>query len=81
MFWDFSQQWDTSASGSTNYLREIMFTEEINYGICLWYDKASHLGKKLLLPRLPGSMLYELDMQDPQKDDYWPLLKKVILLW
>ena len=30
---------------------------------------ASHLGKKLLLPGLLYDMLYELDMQDPQKSD------------
>ena len=30
----------------------------------------SHLGKKLLLPRLLNVMLYEVDMQDPQKNDY-----------
>ena len=29
----------------------------------------SHLGKKLLLPGLLDAMLYELDMQDPQKND------------
>ena len=29
-----------------------------------------HLGKKLLLPRLLDGMLYEMDMQDPQKNDY-----------
>ena len=29
----------------------------------------SHLGKKLFLPGLLDGMLYELDMQDPQKSD------------
>ena len=29
----------------------------------------SHLGKKLLLPELLDAMLYELDMQDPQRND------------
>ena len=29
----------------------------------------SHLSKKLLLPGLLDDMLYELDMQDPQKSD------------
>ena len=46
-----------------------MGIEETHYGIFLQCDKASHLGKKLLLPRLLNGMLYELDMQDPQKSD------------
>ena len=29
----------------------------------------SHLGKKLLLPELLDTKLYELDMQDPQRKD------------
>ena len=29
----------------------------------------SHLGKKLLLLGLLDAMLYELDMQDPQRND------------
>ena len=33
-------------------------------------DLASHLGKKLLLPGLLNGVLYELNMQDPQKSDY-----------
>ena len=47
-----------------------MGIEETRYGICLQCNKGSHLGKKLFLPRLLGDMLYELDMQDPQKSDY-----------
>ena len=31
---------------------------------------ASHLGKKLLLPELLDDMLYKLDIQDPQKNDF-----------
>ena len=30
---------------------------------------ASNLGQELLLPGLLDVMLYELDMQDPQKND------------
>ena len=44
-----------------------MGTEETRYGICFQGDKASHLGKKLLLSKLFDGILYELDMQDPQK--------------
>ena len=44
-----------------------MGTEEICYGICLQCDKTGHLGKKLLLPGVLDSMLYKLDIQDPQK--------------
>ena len=32
-------------------------------------ELVSHLGRKLLLPGLLDVMLYELDMQDPQKND------------
>ena len=42
-----------------------MGIEETCHGICLQYEKASHLGKKLLLPRLLDGMLDELDMQEP----------------
>ena len=35
----------------------------------------SQLEKKLLLPGLLNGMLYELDMQDPQKNDCWTCLK------
>ena len=56
-----------SASGSTNYFREVI--EETHYGICLQYDKAGHLGKKMLLPGLFDGMLYELNMQYSQKND------------
>ena len=35
----------------------------------LLMELVSHLGKKLLLPRLLDVILYELDMQDPQKSD------------
>ena len=38
---------------------------------------ASHLGKKLILPGLLDGMLYELDIQNPQKNDYWSCLKNV----
>ena len=44
--------------------------EETHYGIFFQCDKASHLGKKLLLRGLFVGMLYELDMQDSQKSDY-----------
>ena len=43
--------------------------EEIYYEICLQCGTASHLGKKLLLPRLLYGMLYELNMQDIQRSD------------
>ena len=46
-----------------------MGIEETHHGICLQCDKASHLGKKLPLLGLLDGMLYELDMQDPQKSD------------
>ena len=36
---------------------------------------ASHLDKKLLLPVLLEGMLYELHMQDPQKNDCLTCLK------
>ena len=39
-------------------------------------ELVNHLGKKLLLPGLLDVMLYELDMQDPQKNN-WGCLKKV----
>ena len=48
-----------------------MSIEETHYGICFQCDKSSHLGKNLLLPELLGGLLYELDMQDPQKSDCW----------
>ena len=35
----------------------------------------SHLGKKLFIPKLLDTMLYELDVQDPQRNDYWTCLK------
>ena len=44
-----------------------MGIEETRYRICLQCGKDSHLGKKLLLPGLLDSMLYELDMQDLHK--------------
>ncbi|CAO2637977.1 hypothetical protein LEMLEM_LOCUS24248 [Lemmus lemmus] len=33
----------------------------------IFMELVSHLGKKLLLPGLLDVMLYELDMEDPQK--------------
>ena len=66
-----------SASGSTNYFRELMGIEETCYRIYLRCDKARHLGKKLLLSGPLDGMLYKLDMQDPQKNDCWTCLKKV----
>ena len=33
-------------------------------------ELASHFGKKLLLPVLIDGLLYKLDIQDPQKNDY-----------
>ena len=45
----------------------MMGIEETSYGICLQCDKASYLGKKLLLPGQLDGMLYELYMQDLQK--------------
>ena len=44
-----------------------MGIEEIHYRIYLLCYKANHLGKKLLLPELLDSMVYEMDMQDLQK--------------
>ena len=44
-----------------------MGIEETCYRICFQCNKTSHLGKKMLLPGLLDGMLYELDMQDPQK--------------
>ena len=44
-----------------------MGIKEPLYGVCFQGRKASHLGKKLLLPGLLDNMLYELDMQNPQK--------------
>ena len=35
----------------------------------LLMEFVSHLGKKLLLPGLLDVVLYEMDMQDPQKND------------
>ena len=46
-------------TGSISYFKMIMSSEEF----------ASHLGKILLLPVLLDGMLYELDMEDPQKND------------
>ena len=58
-----------SASGSTNTSERLMGIEETHYGICLQCDKANHLDKNLLLflPGLLDGMLYEPDMQDPEK--------------
>ena len=50
-------------------IERLMDIEQTHYGICLQYDKANHLGKKLLLLGLIDSMLYILEMQDPQKND------------
>ena len=47
-----------------------MDIEETCYEICLQHDKVSHLSKKLLLPGLLDSMLYKLDFQETQKNDY-----------
>ena len=47
----------------------LMGIAKTRYGICLQCDKASHLGKKLLLPGLLDGMLYKLHMQDLQKND------------
>ena len=58
-----------SDSDSTSYFRGLMGIEETCYGVSLQCDKASHLGKKLLLPGLIYGMLYILGLQDPQKDD------------
>ena len=67
---DFSRQQDMSASGNTNYFKEADGHEETHYGIiCLQCDKASYLGKKLLLPGLLDNVLYELGMEDTQKSD------------
>ena len=52
-----------SASGSTNYFKRMMGIEEAPYEV------VSHLGKKVLLPGLLDGMLYELDIQDTQKND------------
>ena len=49
--------------------KRMMGTEETHYGVCFQYDKANHLGKKLLLPGLFDNMLYKLDIQDPQEND------------
>lgn len=45
----------------------LMGIKETHYGICLQWDKASVLEKKLLLPGLLDGMQYELDMQNPEK--------------
>ena len=44
-----------------------MAIEETHYRICLQCDKASHSGKKPLLPGLFKDMLYEMDMKDHRK--------------
>ena len=41
----------------------------------LLMEVVSHLGKKLLLPGLFDIMLYKLDMQDSQGNDWWTCLK------
>ena len=33
-------------------------------------EAVSHLGKKLLMPGLLDGMLYELDIQEPQKNGF-----------
>ena len=43
--------------------------EETHYGTWPDCDKANHLDKKLLLSGVFYSMLYKLDMQEPQKND------------
>ena len=58
-----------SALAAPIALEKLMGIEETLYGICLQCDKASHLGNTLLLPVLLNGMLYELDIQDPQKSD------------
>ncbi|CAO2578492.1 hypothetical protein LEMLEM_LOCUS574, partial [Lemmus lemmus] len=45
----------------------LMGIKETHYRICLQCDKASHLGKKLLLPGLLNGMLYEMDVKDHRK--------------
>ena len=52
-----------------------MGIEETRYGICLQCNKSSYLDIKLLLPGGLDGMLYELDMQDPQKSDCWTFQK------
>ena len=54
-----------------------MGIEETLQAICLQCNKASHLGKKLLLQGLLNVMVYELDIQDLQKNDCWTCQKKV----
>ena len=46
-----------------------MGIKETPYRMYLQCDKASHSGKRLLLPGLLDDMLYESDIQDPQKSD------------
>lgn len=58
-----------SALGSNNYFKKIMHIEESPYRVCLQCGKTSILGQKLLLPGLLGNMLYNLDIQVPQKNN------------
>ena len=51
------------------FTSELMGIEETPYGVCCHCDKTGHLGKKLLLLGLIDSLLYKLDMQDPQERD------------
>ena len=55
---------------------KIIDINETPQGVCFQCGKVSHLGKKLLLPWLPDSMLYKLDMQDSQNNDFWTFLKE-----
>ena len=52
-----------------------MGIEETHCAICLQCDKASHFGKKLHLTGLLDDMLFEWDMQNPQKSDCWTFEK------
>ena len=54
-----------------------MGTEETCYEICVLYDQASHLDKKLFLVGQLNGMLYELAMHGPQKNNCYSCLKKV----
>ena len=47
----------------------LMGIEEICYGIGVLYDQASHLAKKLFVLGQLDGMLYELAMQEPQKNN------------
>ena len=67
---DFSQLEMCFLLAASITAKRIMNIEEAPYEVCFQF------GKKLLLPGLLDSMLYKLDMQDPQENNPETLSKQ-----